>query len=499
MRGLASCCAGARHWPPRIIQQEARNGHNKNTRQSKGHRSVPQVPAFRRRPRIAARCDTVQTPVAVAVGVPGPRPPARSASFVRTVGGKGLDTLFLVITAPLYRWQGTLFVEDQTISGLAAWNDNFDRLIACANTFYDQPPPEGWSDPWSNGLDPDRIELLELPYGYDLKTYARERGRISRTLLDAMTRADYRVIGIGGWLGDWGNLCVKIAQRNGLAHACWFDRVESQVIGSSPRPGFLGGVIARAKAAVTAFNEKTALASADLTMLNGRTVFERFGPMTRNPHLVADIHIDDEDRISEQALEDKKTRAGSGPLRVCYAGRTISMKGPELWLDALERVVAQGHDIEATWLGDGDMLAKMRQRVAEGPLTGKVRLEGFVSDRDHVIDTIRRSHVLLFCHVTDESPRVLVEALLSGTPLVGFRDPYAESLVTESDGGILVQRGDSLALSEKLATLARDRDALCALIDRAAASARHLTRSKVFAHRSELVRTYLKSDKGRSL
>ncbi len=492
MRGLASCDQGERYTFPAIILQEARNGHTHLPGLSQGHRSDPNGRA--NRAALARQRPSGPKPV----GVSRSGTLLRTPPVVRTVGGRSLDTLFLMFTAPLYRWQGNIYVEDQTISGLAAWNDNFGKVIACSNTFYDQPPPEGWSDPWSKGLDPGRVELIELPYGYDLKTFARERQRVSRLLLDAMTRADYRVCGIGGWIGDWGNLCAGIARRNKLVHAVWFDRVESQVIGSSPRPGWIGALIARIKSAVTAYNEEKALASADLALLNGRTVFERFGPMTRNPHLVADIHIDDDDRISEQALEAKKAAAGTGPLKVCYAGRTISMKGPDQWLDALERVIAQGHDITATWLGDGDMLEAMRRRVAEGPLNGKVSLEGFVSDRDHVIDTIRQSHVLLFCHVTDESPRVLVEALLSGTPLVGFRDPYAESLVTESDGGILVQRGDSLALSEKLATLARDRDALCALIDRAAASARHLTRSRVFAHRSELVRTYLKSEKGRS-
>lgn len=408
-----------------------------------------------------------------------------------------METLFVAIGAPFYRWQGKLYVEDQTISGLGAWNDNFDRVITCANTF-ETEPPAGWSDPWASGLDPDRIEIIELPYGYDLKTYFRERGRVSGVLLDAMTRADYRVIGIGGWIGDWGVLCARLARRHGLPHACWFDRVESQVIGASSRAGLAGRLIGWIKSTVTARNEKAALAGADLALLNGKTVLDRFSPMTRNPHLMADIHIDEEDRISPEALAAKKEAAGSGPLKICYAGRATAMKGPDHWLDALEKAAKQGATVEAVWLGDGDMLGAMRTRVEAGLLDGKVELAGFVSDRTRVLETLRGSHLLMFCHITDESPRVLVEALHAGTPLLGFRDPYAGSLIDDSEGGILVRRGDSDALARELVRLDGDRGALATLMDHAFHSARHLTRSRVFAERGRLIRTYLKTNKGRS-
>ena len=408
-----------------------------------------------------------------------------------------METLFVAIGAPFYRWQGRLYVEDQTISGLGAWSDNFDRVITCANTFEAEPPP-GWSDPWAAGLDPERVEIVELPYGYDLKTYFREKSRISGIVLEAMKRANYRVIGIGGWLGDWGVVCAELARRHGLPHACWFDRVESQVIAASARAGLAGRLIGWIKSVVTARNEKAALAGAELALLNGKTVLDRFTPLTRNPHLMADIHIDEDDRIAPDALQAKKSAARNGPLKVCYAGRATAMKGPGHWLDALEKASAEGANVEAVWLGDGDMLDAMRTRIDNGPLRGKVELAGFVSDRTRVLNTLRASHALMFCHITDESPRILVEALHAGTPLLGFRDPYAGSLIDDSDGGILVPRGDSGALAAELVRLDGDRDALCALIDRAAGSARHLTRSRVFAERAKLIRTYLKTNKGSS-
>ena len=50
-------------------------------------------------------------------------------------------------------------------------------------------------------------------------------------------------------------------------------------------------------------------------------------------------------------------------------------------------------------------------------------------------------HVLVFCHTTPESPRNLVEALISGCPIVGYHSDFAAELVGDG-GGAFVTTGD---------------------------------------------------------
>ena len=71
-----------------------------------------------------------------------------------------MDTLFLTLGAPFYREAGRLFVEAQTVSGLKAWQADFDRLIA-ASICKPGAPPAGWVDAAEAGITGAEFDLME--------------------------------------------------------------------------------------------------------------------------------------------------------------------------------------------------------------------------------------------------------------------------------------------------------------------------------------------------
>jgi glycosyltransferase involved in cell wall biosynthesis len=103
---------------------------------------------------------------------------------------------------------------------------------------------------------------------------------------------------------------------------------------------------------------------------------------------------------------------------------------------------------------------------------------------------LREAHVFLFCHKTPESPRNLVEALISGCPIVGYASDFAAEL-TSGGGGEFVPVGDQRGLAERLCRLASQRPALVALTRAAAESGKRFNDVAVFRHRSELIKKYL--------
>ena len=104
---------------------------------------------------------------------------------------------------------------------------------------------------------------------------------------------------------------------------------------------------------------------------------------------------------------------------------------------------------------------------------------------------LRAAHVFLFCHKTPESPRCLIEALVSGCPIVGYEGGFARDLVAGHGGGLLVAGNDVAGLAAVLTRLAADRARLGELIANAAADGEPYTDTAVFRHRSELIRHYL--------
>jgi colanic acid/amylovoran biosynthesis glycosyltransferase len=399
-------------------------------------------------------------------------------------------SVLITLGAPFHRWNGELYLEDQTISGLKAWADHFSHIVA-ASVCLHTPPPAGWSSKTTSGLTDFPIELVELPNGYDRAVFLKNRAAVSHRFLEIMRRCTYNSFAIGGWIGDWGVTAALTAQKHAIPHAIWFDRVESQVVLNSSGIDFRGRMAAQVKSVVVRFNERRLLKHADLALLHGRTVFERLGPLARNPRLVEDIHLTDEDKIAPEQLAQKIADAGASPLRVVYAGRATAMKGPLDWVEVIADVVHKGVDLRADWLGDGELLDDMKAHAVSLGVADRITFHGFVADRAVVLNALRESHLLLFCHKTDESPRILIEALLAGTPLVGYADPFARSLVEEKQAGRLSVRADKSALSSAMVQLATNRPMLQDLISAAAASAQHLTREEVFKHRSEVIKSEL--------
>ena len=401
-------------------------------------------------------------------------------------------TLMIGLGSPYYRdAQGRLFVEDQTGSGLHAWQVYFDKIIAFA-ICGDGPPPSGWSLASDLGLDIDEIELLALPDTYAPRRMLQTWPVARKLMVEAMDRADYLTFAYGGWVGDPGEMASKLAASKGRRHAIWLDRVESQVFRSTT-PGIKG----RIKAAVSLRNERRALRRADLAMLHGRTVFDYFKDIARNPHIVEDIHLEDRDRIPPNELTEKMGQAARGPLEFAYVGRADDMKGWQPWLQVLAALNARDIPFHATWLGNGPAFDAMKAKASElGINDTQLTLPGFVSDRAKVLETFRRAQFLLFCHMTDESPRNLIESLHSARPLVGFSDAFSAALVAEQGAGGLVSRGDVDALVEIVADLDANRSKLTDLIEAASKSARHLTRQQVFKDRAEIMLAEL--DPGKS-
>ena len=180
------------------------------------------------------------------------------------------------------------------------------------------------------------------------------------------------------------------------------------------------------------------LEHSSLALLQGQDVYDAYSPLCPNPHKVYHMPISNEDYITQAQLQSNLNGINeSRPLKLCYIGRAIEMKGPIDWLETLHELIKNGVEFNATWLGDGSLLPSMRAMAENLGMTDYVHFSGYVSDREQVLQTLRNSDIFLFCHKTPESPRCLVEALASGCPLIGYGSAYPKEIVAQRGGGDL--------------------------------------------------------------
>lgn len=402
------------------------------------------------------------------------------------------DTLLLYAPVPLYRGKNGFLLEDQACNGLRLWSKHFGKVIVMHPVETGEPPPS-WIPLTQAQIDPNRVEIIPLPTAYRPDQFLRHLPETRRRIRDAISRARFLSFAIGGLFGDWGSVAAWEAHRMNRRFAVWTDRVESRVERVEAREGKTWR--RRLRASLThrpmAALERFVIGRATVGLFHGSETFSAYAPLARAAELVHDIHLSAHDHITQQELEDKCERARSGPLRLCYLGRADTMKGPHDWLDVMLGLKKRQVDFRAHWLGDGEHLESMRQKTASLGLQDHVEWPGFVRDRQRIRDMLKDAQLFVFCHKTPESPRNLIEALTSGTPIVGYDSAFPRSLIAGHGGGVLCPLGDAQALCMAVTELAGDRATLASLMRKAALDGSPFSDEQVFDERCHLIRQYL--------
>ena len=396
-------------------------------------------------------------------------------------------SLMLVLPVPVFRCDGRLWFDTQACNGLRLWLAHFDHVTLITPEGPVDIPPEGTSDLLATVPSP-ALDVRPLPMAYTPLAFARAVRPAARLLTEVMTRSTYLHFAIGGFWGDWGALAGLIAARKGRRWAVWTDRVESKVMAASARRrSGLRRIYGHGLATGAALLERAAIRRANLGLFHGMDTFREYAPLNAHAELVHDVHLGPEYRIALDMLAAKIARARSGaPLRILYGGRAHPDKGLIDWIEAISHVRDRGVRFEAVWWGDGPDLEAGRALVRARDLEATVSLPGATQDRPRLMAAFRDADMFAFCHKTAESPRCLVEALLGGTPIIGYDRAYPRDLIAVHGGGRLTP-ANPLALAEAVVALDRDRALLADLIGRAAQDGRPLVDEEVFRHRAELM------------
>ncbi|NJR75378.1 MAG: glycosyltransferase, partial [Scytonema sp. CRU_2_7] len=306
----------------------------------------------------------------------------------------------------------------------------------------------------------------------------------------------YLVFQLCGLIGDWAGVACLEAINLKRPYSVYIDRVEYEVISRTLHSLPLKR---RIKEHLTLpwmkRYQRYLIRQSEVGLFKGQDCYPEYSPFCKQPHCVYNVHTKKSDWINESSLNSKIESLLNGePLQVCYVGRAAEMKGPLDWLQTVHRVYKAGVDVKATWLGDGALLLKMKSLAQELGIADRVNLVGFVSEQSKVLQTMRENHIFLFCHKTPESPRCLVESIVSGCPIVGYGSSYSQELVSQYGGGVFAPMNDWQKLADLVIELNSDRAKLSELIRAAALSGRCFDEETVYQHRSDLIKKYLNSN-----
>lgn len=404
--------------------------------------------------------------------------------------------LLLVLPVCLGKDERGLLFESQACNGIERWLESFPRIQVICPLIEGDELRAAHSTVWkpvSLIENVDRVKFVPLPFVTSLGVYTRVSAQARSSIRQAINQSRYLSFALGGQLfGDWGAVACLEARRMGRPYSIWTDAVQHKLCltnGAGGNP--LRWLKSRVRSRLMYSVERRCIGGSSLGLFHGASCYAVYAPWCPTSYVVHDVHAKQSDAITDEQLAEKCRQIAAGDrLRILYAGRADAIKGPFDWIAAMSQLRKLGVAFRATWLGDGPLLGEMRDEVARLGLADVVSLPGFVSDRNELLGQLRAAHVLVFCHSTPESPRNLVESLISGCPIVGYHSEFAEELVTDG-GGAFVKTGDVNGLVDRLECMNANREELVAMTRQAAISGRRFNDVAVFRHRSELIKKHL--------
>ncbi|MFN0279987.1 MAG: glycosyltransferase family 4 protein [Pyrinomonadaceae bacterium] len=176
-------------------------------------------------------------------------------------------------------------------------------------------------------------------------------------------------------------------------------------------------------------------------------------PSRRNPSLKWIFSTS----LTRKQIADCKPRTlpPDGRIKLVIACRQEERKGTDIVIDSLPAVLQAFPDASLDVIGDGSLLPKLKEQVRTLGLTEKVTFHGKL-EHSKVISLLKQSHI--FCYPTAASegfPKVVLEALASGLPVITTRVSVLPDLIGFG-GGVLLESPVAPQLSEAVINICSD-------------------------------------------
>jgi glycosyltransferase involved in cell wall biosynthesis len=135
-----------------------------------------------------------------------------------------------------------------------------------------------------------------------------------------------------------------------------------------------------------------------------------------------------------------------------FVGRFSHQKAPEVFVEAMERVMADHPRVVAVMLGDGDLRDMVAERVAQSPYADRFRLLGAQRSEDFFAGF----DLLLMTSRYEAMSYVMLEALAAHLPLVTTAVAGAGETVVQGENGVIVPSFEAPAIAAEVSRLVAD-------------------------------------------
>jgi glycogen(starch) synthase len=185
-------------------------------------------------------------------------------------------------------------------------------------------------------------------------------------------------------------------------------------------------------------------------------------------------------------------RSPDGALRLLTVGRVEAQKGPDVAVQAVERLVRANYHVRLDMIGPGqtEYVAAVKQMITARGLDTHVRLVGFLP-RQELLQRYADYDALLFPTLRWEGlPTTIIEAMANGLAVIASDIGGPKDIIRHDQNGLLVPSGDPAALADAVERLAVTPGRIAEI---GAAAIRTIREGFTFERMLDQYETYLKA------
>lgn len=195
---------------------------------------------------------------------------------------------------------------------------------------------------------------------------------------------------------------------------------------------------------------------------SGTPTFDLYRSLSPDPLLFFDNRVQADDIISQNDLAAKCAQfTENRPLRLCFGGRLIAMKGVMDLPKIAQDLDALGVPYQLDIYGSGDLEQYLRSQISSLSLSDRVALHPPMDFNTGWIPTLKRDvDVFVCCHPQGDPSSTYPEVMSCGVPIVGYDNEAFAGIVRESGTGWQVPIHDTRAMARQISELHQNRSAL---------------------------------------
>jgi glycosyltransferase involved in cell wall biosynthesis len=207
-----------------------------------------------------------------------------------------------------------------------------------------------------------------------------------------------------------------------------------------------------------------AVRHADLSLLKGSTLIQRYGSRAKNVRSFHDTSYLASDIIGEDALEERLRGLRAGrPFRLVYCGRLVRRKGVDESIRIIKLLRDREINVTFDIIGNGPEQEALESLIASLDLNGTVRMLGSLPYDSELLRQLGTYDGLLFTPLAEDTPRMIFDGFSVGLPLIAYEIEYVRERAAEDRATVLLPRRNLEASAEKILELFRQPERLVEL------------------------------------